>query len=123
MIRRPPRSTRTDTLFPYTTLFRSRVGKIGRQPPMRPAHFGRQPKTLEFSQPAHADGMVECAARLGTDENIRIDIAQHRAVDTGKPLLRSEEHTSELQSLMRISYAVFCLKKKKSTKYKPRKHH
>src|SRR3546814_15892214 len=54
---------------------------------MRPAHFGRQPKTLEFSQPAHADGMVECAARLGTDENIRIDIAQHRAVDTGKPLL------------------------------------
>src|SRR3546814_16438373 len=87
MIRRPPRSTRTDTLFPYTTLFRSRVGKIGRQPPMRPAHFGRQPKTLEFSQPAHADGMVECAARLGTDENIRIDIAQHRAVDTGKPLL------------------------------------
>src|SRR3546814_19043144 len=54
---------------------------------MRPAHFGRQPKTLEFSQPAHADGMVECAARLGTDENIRIDIAQHRAVATGKPLL------------------------------------
>src|SRR3546814_16474903 len=54
---------------------------------MRPAHFGRQPKTLEFSQPAHADGMVECAARLGTDENIRIDIDQHRAVDTGKPLL------------------------------------
>src|SRR3546814_11480527 len=106
MIRRPPRSTRTDTLFPYTTLFRSfrigalhrtndvaalthaaqRVGKIGRQPPMRPAHFGRQPKTLEFSQPAHADGMVECAARLGTDENIRIDIAQHSAVDTGKTL-------------------------------------
>ena len=54
---------------------------------MRPAHFGRQPETLEFSQSAHADGMVECAARLGTDENIRIGVAQHRTVDAGEPFL------------------------------------
>src|SRR3546814_5197702 len=76
MIRRPPRSTRTDTLFPYTTLFRSRQ--------MRPL------------QPA-----VVC--RPAADR----DGAEFR------PPCRSEEHTSELQSLMRISYAVFCLKKKK----------
>src|SRR3546814_4141454 len=75
MIRRPPRSTRTDTLFPYTTLFRSREGGLG----------------LRLS---HAGGCQQ--------------IARHRG---GQPE-RSEEHTSELQSLMRISYAVFCLKKK-----------
>src|SRR3546814_2521706 len=73
MIRRPPRSTRTDTLFPYTTLFRSLALRVGRG--------------LER---AHAGGA-------------------HRHDP------RSEEHTSELQSLMRISYAVFCLKKKKLT--------
>src|SRR3546814_9519345 len=82
MIRRPPRSTRTDTLFPYTTLFRS-VAIVGQQ------------------HPAHAE-CVEAAYRLGL-------ILDRNAA-------RSEEHTSELQSLMRISYAVFCLKKK--TKYK-----
>src|SRR3546814_1414032 len=77
MIRRPPRSTRTDTLFPYTTLFRSR--RSDRQLPGVAASLRR-----------HADSGGA--------------IAQHR----------SEEHTSELQSLMRISYAVFCLKKKNS---------
>src|SRR3546814_5954871 len=80
MIRRPPRSTRTDTLFPYTTLFR---------PPCRPGPPARQ---CERHQ-----GGVGHHARAG---------------------LRSEEHTSELQSLMRISYAVFCLKKKTFTKKK-----
>src|SRR3546814_11454554 len=75
MIRRPPRSTRTDTLFPYTTLFRSQHGA-------GETHPGMQAEQLE----AHGG----------------------RAVGQG----RSEEHTSELQSLMRISYAVFCLKKK-----------
>src|SRR3546814_4097945 len=74
MIRRPPRSTRTDTLFPYTTLFRS-------------------PRALA------APVILVAVSRLFRDVN-------------GGPL-RSEEHTSELQSLMRISYAVFCLKKKK----------
>src|SRR3546814_6658978 len=84
MIRRPPRSTRTDTLFPYTTLFRS-------------AHClkGVEAAVAEF------DASFELVGRLGCDE-----------VD------RSEEHTSELQSLMRISYAVFCLKKKKKNNYK-----
>src|SRR3546814_3931691 len=87
MIRRPPRSTRTDTLFPYTTLFRSRLRMIasvsspscGRSIPIWPL-------------PANA--------ALGTDTSTSAND-------------RSEEHTSELQSLMRISYAVFCLKKKK----------
>src|SRR3546814_3124180 len=74
MIRRPPRSTRTDTLFPYTTLFRS----------------GEQRLT--------GTGRAE---------------EQHALRDLGAQCLRSEEHTSELQSLMRISYAVFCLKKNK----------
>src|SRR3546814_5331772 len=82
MIRRPPRSTRTDTLFPYTTLFRSvRNNNPGN---LRDSPFTRQ---LPGYQGADADGFA--------------------VFD------RSEEHTSELQSLMRISYAVFCLKKKK----------
>src|SRR3546814_6724423 len=76
MIRRPPRSTRTDTLFPYTTLFRS-----------------------------HGDARPPFRRGLQVDE--RLEHLRRRGV------CRSEEHTSELQSLMRISYAVFCLKKKK----------
>src|SRR3546814_8638941 len=85
MIRRPPISTRTDTLFPYTTLFRSRHRRVGR---------------------------VDSRARLlpgGLALSVRLDWLS----GTGGPLHRSEEHTSELQSLMRSSYAVFCLKKKK----------
>src|SRR3546814_3408458 len=85
MIRRPPRSTRTDTLFPYTTLFRSDgAGLIG-------ALAGR-------------DGEEALDFRM---QNFRL-----LAHVGGQPAGRSEEHTSELQSLMRISYAVFCLKKK-----------
>src|SRR3546814_1620061 len=87
MIRRPPRSTRTDTLFPYTTLFRSegspRTGPESRTGRLGNADFGH---------------------RAGDEISVR-----------GR--LRSEEHTSELQSLMRISYAVFCLKKKKKLNY------
>src|SRR3546814_9463885 len=87
MIRRPPRSTRTDTLFPYTTLFRS--------------HFG------EFLA-QHAD-FVRDHPRIVADARDR----RRHAVGGERGLVdRSEEHTSELQSLMRISYAVFCLKKK-----------
>src|SRR3546814_1260912 len=101
MIRRPPRSTRTDTLFPYTTLFRSLylealvhacdAGAVERRHGQGPADFllpqfgGRQPR-------------------------------RHRQHVERECLARSEEHTSELQSLMRISYAVFCLKKKKKKK-------
>src|SRR3546814_6819811 len=90
MIRRPPRSTRTDTLFPYTTLFRS-------ADMIRPSHLQRV-------------------------EHVRHEIVEGRPVrfgiepDRNGP--RSEEHTSELQSLMRISYAVFCLKKKNKIRTK-----
>src|SRR3546814_3433810 len=83
MIRRPPRSTRTDTLFPYTTLFRS--------DPQVPA--------------VDPQGVVGLVANL--------DVGLVASFHIG----RSEEHTSELQSLMRISYAVFCLKKKKQTHF------
>src|SRR3546814_5991438 len=83
MIRRPPRSTRTDTLFPYTTLFRS---------PRRAARGGGRDRAP--SSPAH-----HCSSAASGAWSDRWD-------------QRSEEHTSELQSLMRISYAVFCLKKK-----------
>src|SRR3546814_5337444 len=98
MIRRPPRSTRTDTLFPYTTLFRSTV-----------------PRGLEFSEGA-AGGPQEAVApaRPGHLGDSRPAPALHafEAHGLGGLRPRSEEHTSELQSLMRISYAVFCLKKK-----------
>src|SRR3546814_10798680 len=89
MIRRPPRSTRTDTLFPYTTLFRS--DQAGR-------HAGP-------ALPLHRDPRVVLVGHLAL-----------RLGHTVSPLHpRSEEHTSELQSLMRTSYAVFCLKKKNRT--------
>src|SRR3546814_7604985 len=90
MIRRPPRSTRTDTLFPYTTLFRS-VGRLG---------SGRPTGSRPGRTPAARSPSGRCG-RAGTGRG-RIRRSP-----------RSEEHTSELQSLMRISYAVFCLKKKK----------
>src|SRR3546814_2693589 len=102
MIRRPPRSTRTDTLFPYTTLFRSpdavlrrpRAGQpAGIHPALGPA---RRPVVLRRQMPHHP----------------RRDQVERRGFPL-RPEVRSEEHTSELQSLMRISYAVFCLKKKK----------
>src|SRR3546814_9861813 len=97
MIRRPPRSTRTDTLFPYTTLFRSvRVvgaGADGGRPDRRPA-AGR-PGRAERARPA----------RRGPPDPRPVP-GRTRAAG------RSEEHTSELQSLMRISYAVFCVTKK-----------
>src|SRR3546814_2839885 len=98
MIRRPPRSTRTDTLFPYTTLFRSRTPdkrKVGGSSPPRPTSLPRG--VARRSRPSRAKG--RSALRLAL-------------------VHRSEEHTSELQSLMRISYAVFCLKQKKQTNHK-----
>src|SRR3546814_3896069 len=95
MIRRPPRSTRTDTLFPYTTLFRSAHAVALR------VVSGRLDGCGIDVDPHGARG----AEQAGTDR-------QHSAA---APHVRSEEHTSELQSLMRISYAVFCLKKKKTT--------
>src|SRR3546814_13745992 len=91
MIRRPPRSTRTDTLFPYTTLFRSRATVPG-----DPGAFAAAIVTDERR-----------AISKKTTEALRVSGLAHIVA------ARSEEHTSELQSLMRISYAVFCLKKKK----------
>src|SRR3546814_10488919 len=90
MIRRPPRSTRTDTLFPYTTLFRSSCSRDRAAVPgtRRPAGSARSGAAGPPTARCRGNG----------------------------PRRRSEEHTSELQSLMRISYAVFCLKKKKTQK-------
>src|SRR3546814_7924718 len=104
MIRRPPVSTRTDTLFPYTTLFRSRRGQ-GRRPLSR----GRRlPRGLR-QRPARAVQPGAAAQRLLSRDPVRRPL---RAGQVCGGFLDREEHTSELQSLMRISYAVFCLKKK-----------
>src|SRR3546814_1768131 len=97
MIRRPPRSTRTDTLFPYTTLFRSAVKRLGGALARRIA--GEAPI---LNQPGDGLGTLQAEDEAGKLEPCRG---------------RSEEHTSELQSLMRISYAVFCLKKKTTTQH------
>src|SRR3546814_7412472 len=111
MCRRPPRFTRTDTLFPYTPLFRSIVEGCCRAPLGAP---GRDVSGSVASPRADAigvaDGKVDRGARGGRARPQRL----HRAEGgIGWRTARSEEHTSELQSLMRISYAVFCLKKKK----------
>src|SRR3546814_8885742 len=99
MIRRPPRSTRTDTLFPYTTLFRSK-------------RRAAQPQFSACWSSVFELALVEVA--------IMLDARDAQALHTRSvncPLPRSEEHTSELQSLMRISYAVFCLQKKTPQNY------
>src|SRR3546814_17710117 len=104
MIRLPPRSTRTDTLFPYTTLFRSTIATSRRSSNCWPTP-GKILETSQNNNPrAFARDVIPIIRRL---------------VCGSRPS-RSEEHTSELQSLMRISYAVFCLKKK--TKQKQKKH-
>src|SRR3546814_8988766 len=114
MIRRPPRSTRTDTLFPYTTLFRSEGARsvvleqeklvtprraLGNE--FVPTGELREPDMLPVVQPRPAHVLVR---------------------DFEPKRMRSEEHTSELQSLMRISYAVFCLKKKRTSTTTPTTH-
>src|SRR3546814_10684403 len=109
MIRRPPRSTRTDTLFPCTTLFRSRP-RLARRP------LGALPR--EQCIESLAEGLAVVVAHIGVLD--RIGMGEETSLQRGalfgrrqRPCRnRSEEHTSELQSLMRISYAVFCLKKK-----------
>src|SRR3546814_9027856 len=151
MIRRPPRSTRTDTLFPYTTLFRSEQqgliadAPFNRRAVWRPAQGGRRgmiaARNDAYERVARRsdvrfvtmddyhifrevgprgltpDGTERPGAR---DRNgLRNALFADLLVTTGLRLERSEEHTSELQSLMRISYAVFCLKKQKHTKHQP----
>src|SRR3546814_1929485 len=110
MLRRPPRSTRTDTLCPYTTLFRSGAARDDR---------GRQRADGDFA--------AACALARGDPRADRDQLRERRLAPPrprgdqcrthrGAAVRQIEEHTSELQSLMRISYAVFCLKKKKKTK-------
>src|SRR3546814_2699218 len=104
MIRRPPRSTRTDTLFPYTTLFRSGDLEVARFRTLDDLGDVKGKKALvrvDLNVPM-SEGRVTDATRLEAAVPTITELAD-----------RSEEHTSELQSLMRISYAVFCLKKKK----------
>src|SRR3546814_3319488 len=104
MIRRPPRSTRTDTLFPYTTLFRSGHGSL-----LGPA-WVEAAGGAGSSRRLHA---VSTKAQRGRGQPGKARAQRALATDAKRGSGRSEEHTSELQSLMRISYAVFCLKKKK----------
>src|SRR3546814_10844562 len=102
MLRRPPRSTRTDTLFPYTTLFRSKPASLD---PDNPANW---PRNMFFWR-----SNVLGASGKGHEYFLKHLVgSMHGVVGTDE---RSEAHTSELQSLMRISYAVFCLKKKIKT--------
>src|SRR3546814_2183688 len=134
MIPRPPRSTRTDPLFPYPTLFRSRDAAQHRRPLrliQRAAHLfalGQQHMIFDVKKPRGVVGPLQHKAQL--QEPARL-VPQHGAVEgtlegaahflhpvekrleVAAARVRSEEHTSELQSLMRISYAVFCLKKKR----------
>src|SRR3546814_2056601 len=140
MIRRPPRSTRTDTLFPYTTLFRS-LAITGKSPVVR--SFPMVPgidfagTVTESSHPSYKEGDQVVLNGWGVGEKhwgglaeyarvsgdwlvpLQAPFTPRQAMGIGTAgytamLCRSEEHTSELQSLMRISYAVFCLKKKKT---------
>src|SRR3546814_6615302 len=108
MIRRPPRSTRTDTLFPYTTLFRSAAVLADEYTLDETcAHRWRRKRKAEC-------GDMRAKRIIGRYRggNLRRVLRADARVDVPSPIARSEEHTSELQSLMRISYAVVCLKKK-----------
>src|SRR3546814_3127307 len=110
MIRRPPRSTRTDTLFPYTTLFRSNAKRL---------EGDKAPNDVALFLPSQEQEILHHRRQQRLPRRPGIQIGQHQVghgparLDGRAALMRrSEEHTSELQSLMRISYAVFCLKKK-----------
>src|SRR3546814_8787480 len=120
MIRRPPRSTRTATLFPYTTLFRSEeelLADVGAK--MTSASEEQYPgEPFRLGKPNVAGKIVEMPDKRGHD------LLDPGIRSRGYAAQRSEEHTSELQSLMRISYAVFCLKQKKLThKHQHHEHH
>src|SRR3546814_3886185 len=121
MLRRPPRSTRTDTLFPYTTLFRSILLLMQMDSPLEQGNVPG--KFLEYL------GARRPILVLGWDQGVPATIVKQRAAGAAttdpeaiaqqlRAWLRSEEHTSELQSLMRISYAVFFLKTKNQPRHK-----
>src|SRR3546814_9019007 len=107
MIRRPPRSTRTDTLFPYTTRFRSNV---------KPGKDGTITSKASAGSPPYAAGSAKGRITFCMSQNVQgqpwVRISGIGFGPLPGSRMRSEEHTSELQSLMRISYAVFCLQKK-----------
>src|SRR3546814_5046564 len=108
MIRRPPRSTRTDTLFPYTTLFRSREFQIIEK---ANALFLVR---VRFIEGTPASPKTDLSSQLFQWRDGQLELVEEFPTfgGTDASYFRSEEHTSELQSLIRISYAVFCLKKK-----------
>src|SRR3546814_7925141 len=108
MIRRPPRSTRTDTRFPYTTLFRSTD---------RPSKFVDGHSFLQSVKGCVRVHPQRRSRRLLLPAHLRSPALPRRGTSGPRHPARSEEHTSELQSLMRISYAVFCLKKKQRKNY------
>src|SRR3546814_2035492 len=128
MIRRPPRSTRTDTLFPYTTLFRSGLGQVARvavedeaafRVVAREAVLEHAQQDLVGHQVATCHDFLRLPAQraaglyLGAQQVAGGDVRHLQMILQARGLrsLRSEEHTSELQSLMRLPYAVFCLQK------------
>src|SRR3546814_9638045 len=120
MIRRPPRSTRTDTLFPYTTLFRS-IEKVEAQGVSALAVDDRELATVLAALRGHQRRTCTLdLLNVATEGGRYVPLTCEEIDDLCKRLVcgalpsRSEEHTSELQSLMRISYAAFCLKKKKT---------
>src|SRR3546814_9647966 len=116
MIRRPPRSTRTDTLFPYTTLFRSRE----RLDVLR----GHESSAIGEGHRSCCTKKSDAPARAHSEADVRDSPRRVRQLDdVVLERRRSEEHTSELQSLMRISYAVFCLKKKTERKATSKTNH
>src|SRR3546814_4765978 len=119
MIRRPPRSTRTDTLFPYTTLFRSQIGAVIQYRPLTAIFFDAV-RIPPLRRARNTHRIFRHAPALPARKLNSARFLSHRLVLKILAIAfavaaRSEEHTSELQSLMRISYAVFCLKKKKQT--------
>src|SRR3546814_4936734 len=119
MIRRPPRSTRTDTLFPYTTLFRN-IGKLSLDQPLHLLAGTLSAEVQQAGDLIEAEPYCLCPPDESKTAYIARSIATYAscwALGYMQQAARSEAHTSELQSLMRISYAVFCLKKKTN------KHH
>src|SRR3546814_3609254 len=120
MIRRPPKSTRTDTLFPYTTLFRSRTAAAAHEPDPDLRQWRPPPRGRRFSDPVGrmSRGIHRPArssgCRTGPRGRCRSDRADLLEPLAGARRCRSAEHTSELKSLMRISYDAFSLKKKKT---------
>src|SRR3546814_10738116 len=114
MIRRPPRSTRTDTLFPYTTLFRSTAVRLRHPGPGKCRLYilliySHKGAFLAPNENRVRHAMTHCLLKASGVSAVRREVRLRSTRHS-----RSEEHTSELQSLMRISYAVFCLKKKKN---------